>query len=72
MVRDGNGRTYDITAIAPDVDGAFPAGGGIARTREAPAARLGNPCPRPGDIVEPAIGGNDAPIGRRRQCLGKA
>jgi 2-keto-4-pentenoate hydratase/2-oxohepta-3-ene-1,7-dioic acid hydratase in catechol pathway len=57
-----NGVPYDITAITPQIDGAFLASGGIARVREAVATeslpvldiegvRVGAPIAAPGKIV---------------------
>ena len=60
-VRDG-GALHDLSPLTRDIDGAFLAGGGIARTRAALAAgtlpplqaeglRIGPPIARPGKIV---------------------
>jgi 2-keto-4-pentenoate hydratase/2-oxohepta-3-ene-1,7-dioic acid hydratase in catechol pathway len=60
-VRDG-GAVHDLSPLTPDIDGAFFAGGGIARTRAALAEgalpplrtdglRIGPPIARPGKIV---------------------
>ncbi len=60
-VRDG-GALHDLSPLTRDIDGAFLAGGGIARTRAALAAgtlpplqaeglRIGSPIARPGKIV---------------------
>jgi 2,4-didehydro-3-deoxy-L-rhamnonate hydrolase len=63
------GRVFDISAVTPDLDGSFLAGGGIRRVREALAAdelpstdiggrRLGPPIARPAAVV--CIGQNYA------------
>ncbi len=60
-VRDG-GTVYDLSPLTQDVDGAFLAGDGVARTRAALAEgtlpslrseglRIGSPIARPGKIV---------------------
>jgi 2-keto-4-pentenoate hydratase/2-oxohepta-3-ene-1,7-dioic acid hydratase in catechol pathway len=57
------GRTLDLTGLTPDIDGAFLAGGGIARVAEALAAdtlpelaraddlRVGAPIARPSAVI---------------------
>ena len=61
-VLDEAGRGYDISALTPDIDGAFLASGGVARVRAALAAgelpvidlsgvRYGPPVARPGKVV---------------------
>jgi 2-keto-4-pentenoate hydratase/2-oxohepta-3-ene-1,7-dioic acid hydratase in catechol pathway len=60
-VRDG-GVVHDLSSVTDEIDGAFLAGGGIARTRAALAAgtlppleaeglRIGAPVARPGKVV---------------------
>jgi 2-keto-4-pentenoate hydratase/2-oxohepta-3-ene-1,7-dioic acid hydratase in catechol pathway len=62
VVLDTDDRAYDITPVAPRIDGAFLAGDGLARVREALAAdrlrqvditgqRVGAPIERPGTVV---------------------
>jgi 2,4-didehydro-3-deoxy-L-rhamnonate hydrolase len=58
-----DGRTLDLTGLAPDIDGAFLAGGGLERVREAvhrgdlpevadaDALRIGAPIARPSAVV---------------------
>jgi 2-keto-4-pentenoate hydratase/2-oxohepta-3-ene-1,7-dioic acid hydratase in catechol pathway len=62
VVLNADGRAYDITPVSPRIDGAFLAGDGPARVREALAAcrlvdvnitgeRVGAPVERPGAVV---------------------
>ncbi|MFD3513963.1 fumarylacetoacetate hydrolase family protein [Streptomyces sp. NPDC058657] len=58
-----DGQVYDLSALTPDIDGPFLAGGGVARVREAYGAgelplldgagdlRVGAPVARPGKVV---------------------
>jgi 2-keto-4-pentenoate hydratase/2-oxohepta-3-ene-1,7-dioic acid hydratase in catechol pathway len=68
-VRDDDGTTYDLSGLTPDIDGAFLAGDGIARAREALGAgqlprldaeglRTGAPIARPSAVL--CIGQNYA------------
>ncbi|MFE7766655.1 fumarylacetoacetate hydrolase family protein [Streptomyces sp. NPDC057438] len=61
-VRTDDGRLLDLSSVAPDIDGAFLASGGVDRARAAVAAgglpelgteglRVGAPLARPGKIV---------------------
>ncbi|WP_307849148.1 fumarylacetoacetate hydrolase family protein [Micromonospora sp. U56] len=69
MVIDDNGKTYDLSPLADDIDGSFLSGGGIARVRHALRAgellevdvsceRIGAPVARPGAVI--CIGQNYA------------
>jgi 2,4-diketo-3-deoxy-L-fuconate hydrolase len=60
--RDADGTLYDLTPLTDDIDGAFLAGGGIDRAREAVTARrlpvldgsgvrVGAPVARPGALI---------------------
>jgi 2-keto-4-pentenoate hydratase/2-oxohepta-3-ene-1,7-dioic acid hydratase in catechol pathway len=62
VVMDADGAAYDLTGITPDIDAAFLAGDGVARTRAALAdgtlpgidiagLRVGAPVARPGKVV---------------------
>jgi 2-keto-4-pentenoate hydratase/2-oxohepta-3-ene-1,7-dioic acid hydratase in catechol pathway len=68
-VRAGDGTVYDLSPLTADIDGAFLAGGGVARAREAVQAgrlpvldpaglRVGAPVARPGAVI--CIGQNYA------------
>ncbi|NKE56220.1 fumarylacetoacetate hydrolase family protein [Lentzea sp. PSKA42] len=61
-VRTDDGVTYDLLPITPDIDGAFLANDGVARTRQALEAgelsvldaegvRVGPPLARPGKVI---------------------
>ncbi|MGK4579031.1 fumarylacetoacetate hydrolase family protein [Kitasatospora sp. HPMI-4] len=61
-VQDENGRTFAISGVTDDIDGAFLAGGGVERVRralaegtlpeiEAADRRVGAPVARPGKVV---------------------
>ncbi|MEV0530585.1 fumarylacetoacetate hydrolase family protein [Kitasatospora sp. NPDC050463] len=61
-VQDGDGRTYALGALTPDIDGPFLADGGVERVRAALAAgvlppldteglRVGAPIARPGKVI---------------------
>src|SRR5437899_3282124 len=61
-VRGDDGTVHDLGPVTADVDGAFLAGGGIARTRDALAAgrlpeldtaglRVAAPVARPGAVI---------------------
>lgn len=61
-VRDDDGAVFDLAPLTADIDGAFLAGGGIARAREALAAgrlpridahglRVGAPIARPSAVI---------------------
>ncbi|MFJ2741134.1 fumarylacetoacetate hydrolase family protein [Streptomyces sp. NPDC087440] len=59
----GDGQTYDLSGLTPDIDGAFLAGGGVERVRaayeagtlplleDAAGLRTGAPVARPGKVV---------------------
>jgi 2-keto-4-pentenoate hydratase/2-oxohepta-3-ene-1,7-dioic acid hydratase in catechol pathway len=61
-VRAGDGAVYDLSPLTADIDGAFLAGGGVDRVREAVQAgrlpvldpaglRVGAPVARPGAVI---------------------
>jgi 2-keto-4-pentenoate hydratase/2-oxohepta-3-ene-1,7-dioic acid hydratase in catechol pathway len=61
-VRDDEGRTFDLTPVTPDINGAFLAGDGIAAARGAlqdgslptldtAGLRVGAPLARPGNVL---------------------
>ncbi|MFH9354690.1 fumarylacetoacetate hydrolase family protein [Kitasatospora sp. NPDC017646] len=61
-VQDADGRTFALSSVTDDIDGAFLASGGVERVRQALAAgtlppfdvadrRIGSPVARPGKVV---------------------